>query len=100
MPMYDYECSKCKKRFEQFRTIENRDSPCNESCPYCGKKKCVTRIYIEAPLTGADSKLSPGSDFNAVIKRIAAGVPKRYREGLERSTSLRGTRYEVPKKKR
>lgn len=34
MPLYDYLCEKCGKKFEDFRTIaERRQAP----CPICGK---------------------------------------------------------------
>ncbi len=35
MPTYDYECSKCKKRFEVFQKMS--DKPVKE-CPECGAK--------------------------------------------------------------
>lgn len=100
MPTYDYECSSCAKGFEQLRAIADRDGPCAEKCPYCGKKGSVTRAYIEAPLTGADATKGPGRDFKEVLGRISRGIPKEYRAGLDRSNDLRATRYDVKKPRR
>lgn len=36
MPTYDYECSACKHRFEQFQSM--KDAPLRK-CPKCGKAR-------------------------------------------------------------
>lgn len=35
MPMYEYECSKCRRRTER---IENHKGPHLKKCPHCGGK--------------------------------------------------------------
>ncbi len=35
MPLYEYQCSKCKKRFEK---IEKLSAPHKQKCPHCGGK--------------------------------------------------------------
>jgi len=45
MPMYDYACRACGKRFEEMRRIaERRDAP---PCPTCGSKE--TELALSAP---------------------------------------------------
>jgi putative FmdB family regulatory protein len=92
MPNYDYRCDACGNSFERFFSIAERDRPVSSPCPSCGKKR-VRRAWIAAPLGGVDATLKPGSDFKEVIERIKRGVPAAYREGLDRSTEKRGTRY-------
>ena len=46
MPTYEYECKKCKKRFEQFQKISD---PALEKCPDCGGK--VERLVSAAAFT-------------------------------------------------
>jgi putative FmdB family regulatory protein len=38
MPTYDYECSACGHRFEEF---QNMSDPLLRKCPSCGKKKLL-----------------------------------------------------------
>jgi len=93
MPTYDYRCTACKKPFEQFRPIADRDAPVKEPCPMCGSSDCVERAFIEAPLTGADAALRPPSDFGRVLDRIKSGIPKQFRDGLDSSKNPRLARY-------
>ena len=44
MPLYDYECSKCKTRFEEFQTIAEMDIPLKRKCPKCSTKGRILRI--------------------------------------------------------
>jgi hypothetical protein len=37
--------------------------------------------------------VGPGADFRELTKKIGAGLPKRYRENLDRAASLRGRKY-------
>ena len=36
MPIYEYECKECGKRFESYRGISDSDS--NVQCPKCGSQ--------------------------------------------------------------
>lgn len=40
MPLYDYRCTECDHRFEQLRSISQKDEA---TCPKCGGK--VKRVY-------------------------------------------------------
>jgi putative FmdB family regulatory protein len=42
MPMYEYECSKCKHQFELLRSLSEREDPCE--CPYCHQKAKMKRL--------------------------------------------------------
>lgn len=44
MPMYEYECKKCHKKFEVYKPIYKKDE--NEKCPYCGSEE--TKRLISA----------------------------------------------------
>jgi len=35
VPLYEYQCTKCKKRFEK---IEKLSAPSKQKCPHCGGK--------------------------------------------------------------
>jgi len=52
MPLYEYECRNCGKRFEKFCSIKNRHSA---TCPDCGThaQMVVSQFSFEiaAPLT-------------------------------------------------
>lgn len=45
MPVYEYECAQCNKRFEITRGFSEEGQVC---CPRCGKEAC--RIYTAPPL--------------------------------------------------
>jgi putative FmdB family regulatory protein len=49
MPNYTYECSKCKKKFEIFSTIQDYN-PSHE-CSFCGSKS-TQRSYIDDMCVG------------------------------------------------
>jgi hypothetical protein len=42
---------------------------------------------------GVDATVGAGSDFKELTRRMSAGLPKRYRENLERAASLKGKKY-------
>ena len=42
---------------------------------------------------GVDATVGAGSDFKELTRRMGAGLPKRYRENLERAASLKGKKY-------
>jgi putative FmdB family regulatory protein len=91
MPTYEYSCAKCHHAWESIHKIADRDTPCGEPCPAC-KKRSVTR-GISAPVMGADATSGPGADFKELTRKMSAGLPKKYRENLDRAASLRGRKY-------
>lgn len=91
MPTYEYSCKKCAHAFETIHKIDDRDLPCAQPCPAC-RKKGVQR-GISVPVMGADATAGPGSQFKELTRKMGAGLPKRYRENLDRAASLRGRKY-------
>ncbi len=60
MPLYEYRCLKCRKRFTRLRTIAQRDEP--QPCPACGateSKRLVSRV---ARLRSEDQMLDDLAD--------------------------------------
>jgi putative FmdB family regulatory protein len=53
MPTYEYECRKCRRRFEEFQKMTD---PPLKNCPFC--KGCVTRL-----ITGGAGLIFKGSGF-------------------------------------
>jgi len=92
MPVYEYQCGKCSKSWETVLPISERDSPCSKPCPQCRKRKCVRR-GVSVCTMGVDASKGPGADFKKLTDRIGKGVPKRYRENLDRAASLRGKKF-------
>jgi putative FmdB family regulatory protein len=45
MPLYEYECRKCGRKFELMRTVGGRNR--NAGCPACGSRR--TERVITAP---------------------------------------------------
>ncbi|MCD6352004.1 MAG: zinc ribbon domain-containing protein [Armatimonadetes bacterium] len=49
MPLYEYECSKCGRRFELLRPRSEARQPAQ--CPFCGSKK-TRRVLSPARIGG------------------------------------------------
>ena len=48
MPIYEYECRKCREEFESFRGLNENDE--KVTCPVCGEKevrKVMSRAYAK-----------------------------------------------------
>ena len=43
MPLYEYQCKKCKKTYEALVSISKADDP--GKCPHCGFEKSETKKY-------------------------------------------------------
>jgi len=60
MPLYEYTCTECEKKFELIRNLSERDEECE--CPHCQVKGKMKR---ESSLIGSfkssSSSGSPGS---------------------------------------
>lgn len=92
MPVYEYHCEKCKKSWENVLLISQRDTPLAQPCPHCKKKKGVRR-GVSVCTMGVDATKGPGGEFKQLMNKMSRGVPKRYRDGLDRAASLRGKKY-------
>jgi putative FmdB family regulatory protein len=48
MPLYDYHCTSCKHKFEQFEKVKDRNKPTKKACPSCNKKNIELSICMPA----------------------------------------------------
>lgn len=92
MPVYEYQCEKCKGQWETVLPISQRDTPLAQPCPQCKKRKCVRR-GVSVCTMGVDATKGPGSEFKQLMEKIKRKQPKRFHEGLDRAASLRGKKY-------
>ena len=58
MPIYEYECSQCGERFEQFRAL--RESNSEVKCPKCGAKRPLRVFSTFATGSRGDDSCAPG----------------------------------------
>lgn len=48
MPYYEYECDACHASFALEQSLEHHEAP--ETCPKCGKKRTVHRVFTASPV--------------------------------------------------
>ena len=76
--IYEYNCDKCDKVWEETHAIADRDKPVGKDCP-CGKKGKVSR-GVTAPGLSYEGAVSPikraGSGWNDVLKGIKKASDK------------------------
>ncbi|MBZ5582829.1 MAG: zinc ribbon domain-containing protein [Acidobacteriia bacterium] len=58
MPIYEYRCPVCGRKFEKLRSLRDNDN--DVRCPHCESEK-VERVLSGFALSGCSSK--PGSRF-------------------------------------
>jgi len=60
MPLYEYVCTECKKKFELIRNLSERDEECE--CPHCNKKGKMDReSSLIGGIGGSTKSSSAGS---------------------------------------
>jgi len=94
MPNYEYECRHCAHQWDDIQTIANREKPCGEPCPQCGKPG-VARGWSHSPTMGVDGSVKPSGAFKERMEAMRSKLGKynpRVRENIDRSLSQRGTR--------
>lgn len=91
MPTYEYQCRKCSHAFQDIKKMDDRDAPCTAPCPACGRRG-VGRCISVATM-GVDATKGPGADFKELTRKMGRGLPRQYRENLDRAASLRGKKY-------
>ena len=92
MPLYEYQCERCKGQWETVLPIAARDTPCAAPCPQCKKRKCVRR-GVSVCTMGVDATKGPGSDFKQLMNKMKRGQPKSTHNALDHAASLRGKKY-------
>jgi len=98
MPSYNYECDKCKKLWDDIRSIAERDKPTKEPCPYCKKKGGVRKSWEGCtPGLGADHTLTPdkatGGRWSELMSKIKRGQPKSMRSRWDKGNNASGHRW-------
>ena len=93
MPMYDYKCNECSHLWEENLTMSNRDLPCSNPCPNCGKTDCVVKHVGGFPTLATDSTLTAdkktGGRWSEIMERVKNSVPKSYHDNLNHNISGR-----------
>jgi len=57
MPLYEYQCKKCEKRFEALVSFRNSDKPAE--CPHCGSKDTEKLLSTFCASMGSSAKDTP-----------------------------------------
>lgn len=77
MPVYDYQCQKCKHTFSDIKKIDERHVPTNESCPQCLEvghvQICIGKVATVDPLTLG--RLKPHPELVEKLRRIKKKTP-------------------------
>ncbi len=63
MPLYEYQCKKCGKRFEKVVSISEADT--KQECPYCNGKNTEKLLSVFAAKSSSSSSagISGGGGF-------------------------------------
>lgn len=62
MPLYEYQCKKCEKKFEMLISLRELDNPVE--CPHCGSGKTDRLLSTFSAFVGgstSSASCSPGS---------------------------------------
>jgi putative FmdB family regulatory protein len=94
MPNYGFTCNGCKKNWDEFLSIKDRDNPTNNICPYCKEQK-VVRDWTNTDLSiASDTTLTPnkatGGRWNELMSKMKSGLPSRYSKKLDSSNNMSG----------
>lgn len=77
MPLYEYHCTSCDHKFDQYQKVDERDKPTKEGCPECKKltvEKMLARVSgIVDPITVGNLRTS--HEFNDRVKEIKKKNP-------------------------
>jgi putative FmdB family regulatory protein len=68
MPLYEYTCAKCKKKFELIRGLSERDEECE--CPHCRAKGKMQRQSSLISAAGHSQGDSPASSCGPAGSRF------------------------------
>jgi putative FmdB family regulatory protein len=97
MPTYDYRCNACEHIFEEVHTMDSHLKPIKKPCPKCGEKEVTKSWAGVTPGIGTDTTLTPdkatGGKWSETMNRIKDNIPKRYHEGLDKSTKRTGRQW-------
>ena len=96
MPTYEYHCTSCGYRFDEFLMIKDRGKPEKRACTQCGEKK-IKQGFFTPPVGGTDSSLKPTPEFKEVLNRMKNNgmVPPKYHDNLDRAANRDGRSYKT-----
>lgn len=105
MPLYEYQCVKCKRRTEK---IESVSGPHLKKCPHCGGKveRTLTAPAIQFKgagwyVTDYAGKKSPGSDNEPAAKSESSGSKDSAAKSTEtKESAAKESREKKPAKKK
>ena len=98
MPMYDYQCEKCKHIWESFESYANREKPTTVPCTECNATDII-RTIGGFPGIASDTTLTAdkktGGQWSEMMDRVknSGTVPKRYHDRLDQSTNQSGRKW-------
>ena len=78
MPLYEYMCKECDHTFEETKSIEDRNTPCDKPCPGCQKEGT---LYIALggkvgdPFIHLSDTKNYGESFTQMMKAISKEHP-------------------------
>lgn len=95
MPSYEFVCNKCKKVWDEFLNITDRDKPLSKPCPHCKAKKSVDKNWMGTSLSiNSDMTLTPnkatGGRWNELMAKMKSGLPERYAKKLDKPNNMSG----------
>ncbi len=106
MPLYEFECENCRRRFEK---IQSYSAPDPEKCPHCGGGPITRRLNAPAAhfkgsgwyatdyaKTGASKSTSDGSEISSATK--AESTKTEAKSESKSETSKAEAKAETPKK--
>lgn len=80
MPSYVYKCKNCEYTFTEFYSIDNRDSPCSETCSKCGVHGHIKRVMTPVTFNADhfDAFKQAGNGWKEVQDKIIAGCARNH----------------------
>lgn len=98
MPQYDFTCTKCNKNWCDFLSIDNRDKPLSEPCPYCNEQRSVEKNWGGSKFSiASDATLNAnkatGGRWNELMAKMKSGLPERYKKKLDSPNNMSGRRW-------
>lgn len=94
MPTYEYHCTSCGYRFDEFLKMKDRGKPEKRACTECGEKK-IKQGFFTPPVGGTDATLKPSSDFKEILNSVKhnGAVPKKFHDNIDRAANRDGRSY-------
>lgn len=76
MPLYEYTCQQCQRRFDALRPMSSADAPID--CPYCGSRETRRAISLFAAIGREGVIAGGGSSCASCSSASCAGCGSRH----------------------